>query len=71
MTYAARRLVILAAATIALVAALLVLAAAQAPRAEACVLTPLSPCGIVGSKVWPIYYEIEDDLPPVPARAAE
>ena len=58
ITASVRRLALVIAAAVAFGAALLA-AAWSPPKAEACVLTPLSPCGIVGSKVWPIYYEVE------------
>ena len=53
-------------------AALTLLSASAAPaQAEACVLTPLSPCGIVGSKIPVVKQIVEDTIPPAPARAAE
>ena len=41
-------------------------AAAAPAQADACVLTPLSPCGIVGSKIPLVKQIVEDTLPPAP-----
>ncbi len=57
ITRTARRWTLALAAAIALFVALVASAAAP-QQAEACALTPLSPCGIVGSKVWPVYDQL-------------
>ena len=46
-------------------------AAAVPAQAQACVLTPLSPCGLVGRFIPVVEQVVEDTLPPAPARAAE